>query len=96
MGKSRTQVTLGDIRSRSHCDAWRGASRSPLAPGTACRINVSFTPAGAGNQRGTLTLTDKHGDTQDPAGATQSMPLTGPSPIQCTYQWLRCHTRRLG
>ncbi|TDB71300.1 choice-of-anchor D domain-containing protein [Micromonospora sp. KC723] len=49
----------------------------PLASGADCTISVSFAPAAAGARQGTLTLADNDGDTQDPAGATQTVPLSG-------------------
>ena len=45
----------------------------PLAAGSTCTINVTFTPSAAGAVTGTLTVTDNSGN----LGSTQTVALTG-------------------
>ncbi|WP_165945806.1 choice-of-anchor D domain-containing protein [Micromonospora sp. KC606] len=76
LGVARISVAgTGFALTSTTCQA--AGAAVPLAPGADCTISVSFAPAAAGAQQGTLTLADNDGDTQDPAGATQAVPLTG-------------------
>ncbi len=46
---------------------------SSLAPSSSCQLTVTFTPAGAGNQSATLSITDNSGN----AASTQTVSLQG-------------------
>ncbi|TDB71335.1 choice-of-anchor D domain-containing protein [Micromonospora sp. KC721] len=76
LGLARISVAgTGFALASTTCQA--AGAAVPLPPGADCTISVSFTPAAVGAQQGTLTLADNDGDTQDPVGATQTVPLSG-------------------
>src|SRR5208283_4148372 len=49
-----------------------------LAPGTNCKIEVTFTPTQLGTRTGTLTITD------NAAGSPETVPLSGTGAVQAT------------
>ncbi len=72
-----------DSSGASACPLLTPASSAPgiLAAGASCALPVSFEPASAGSISGALTLADNNLNAAAPGYATQSISLSGDSPL---------------